>query len=231
MVAVLVIVIEPSATPVVVGANCAVNDVPCPAPKTNGVASPLMLNPTPLALPPEIVTLVLPLFVSVTVCGLELPTTTLLKAMLPGFAINVEFAATPLPANVSVCGELGALSVNTMFPVTPPATVGANCTLKDALKPAAIVAGRESPLILIPFPEIVAAVTVRLAFPLFVRLTVCVALCPIVTFPKLTEAGVIARPDCIPVPLKDIARVEFDASLMTVSLPTAAAVDTGANRT
>jgi hypothetical protein len=227
----LVMVIEPSATPVVVGANCAVNDVLCPAPKSNGVASPLMLNPAPLALPPEIVTLVLPVFVRVTVCGLELPTTTLLKAMLPGFAINVEFAATPLPTSVGVCGEFGAPSVKTMLPVTPPAVVGANCTLKDALWPAAIVAGRESPLILMPLPEIVAAVTVRLEFPLLVRVTVCVALCPTVTFPKLTEAGVIARPGCIPVPLNEIVRGELEASLMTERVPVAAAAEVGANRT
>jgi hypothetical protein len=206
-----------------------VNDVPCPAAKVKGTVSPLMLNPAPLGLPADIVTLVAPVFVSVTVCGLELPTTTLLKAMLPGFASNVEFAATPLPARLSVCGEFGAPSVNVMLPVTPPAVVGENCTLKDALWPAAIVAGRESPLIVIPLPEIVAAVTVRLAFPLFIRVTLCVALCPTVTFSKLTEAGVIARPACVPVPLNEIARGELEASLVIERLPDAAAAEVGAN--
>lgn len=133
LVAVLVMVIEPATAPGVVGANWAVNDVVCPAPKFNGRASPLTLNPAPLALACEIVTFVLPVFVSVTVCGLELPTTTLLKAMLPGFATNVAFDATPLPARLRVCGESGAPSVNTMLPVTPAAVVGANCTLNDAL--------------------------------------------------------------------------------------------------
>ena len=227
----LVIVIEPDAAPVAVGENWAVNDVLCPAPKVNGRESPLMLNPVPVALAWEIVTLVLPVFVSVTVCGLDVPTTTPLKAMLPGFAINVEFAATALPAKLSVCGELGAPSVNTMLPVTPPDVAGVNCTLKDALWPDAIVAGSESPLIAIPLPEMVAAVTVRLAFPVFVRLTGCVALCPTVTFPKLTEAGVIARPGCIPDPLSEIARGEFEASLTIERLPDTIAADVGANRT
>ena len=47
-------------------------------------------------------TLVLPLFVSVIVCELVLPTVTLPNATLPGFEVKVEFAVTPLPVKVSV---------------------------------------------------------------------------------------------------------------------------------
>lgn len=42
-------VIVPVALPPLVGENCAVNEVLCPAVRVFGVASPLMLNPAPLA--------------------------------------------------------------------------------------------------------------------------------------------------------------------------------------
>ena len=60
-----------------------------------------MLKPVPLTLACEIVTLALPLLVSVIVCELFVPTTTLPKATLLGLAPNVEVVATPVPASVS----------------------------------------------------------------------------------------------------------------------------------
>jgi hypothetical protein len=47
--ALLTIEIDPVKLPPVVGANCAVNDVLCPAAKVFGVANPAMLNPVPVA--------------------------------------------------------------------------------------------------------------------------------------------------------------------------------------
>ena len=73
-----------------------------------------------------IVTVAFPEFVSVNVSGLVLLTTTLLKSKLPGLAPSVLPVATALPVIVSVCGESGALSVNTMLPLAPVVDVGEN---------------------------------------------------------------------------------------------------------
>jgi len=169
------------------------------------------------------------LFVSVMDWELLLPTTTLPKAKLPGFAIRVALAATPLPESESVCGDAGALSVNTMLPVTPPAVVGANWTLKEVLCPAPRVDGKESPLMVKPAPLSVARLITIFTFPLFVRVTFCEVLWPTVTFPKFKEAGEIDKPGCVPVPLSATVSGEFEASLVIVRLPETAPADGGAN--
>jgi hypothetical protein len=133
-----------------------------------------MLNPVPLKLAWDIVTLVLPPFMSVIVSEPLLPTTTLPKAILPGFELKVAFAATPVPDRVSTCGEPGKLSVKAMLPVAPPATVGVNCTVNEALWPALRVIGVVIPFMLNPVPETCARLMVRFAFPLFVNVTLWV---------------------------------------------------------
>jgi len=67
------------------------------AASVNGTDRPVALNPAPLALIAEIVALAFPLFVTVIVCGLLLPTDTLPNATLPGLATKVAFVATPVP--------------------------------------------------------------------------------------------------------------------------------------
>jgi hypothetical protein len=116
-----------------------------------------------------------------------------------------------------------------MLPVTAPADVGANCALNDKLCPLVNVVGSESPLIPNPFPATVARLIVRLEFPLFVSFTLCVPLCPTTTFPNVNVDGAIVKPDCVPVPVMEIASGELDASLTTVKLPLIAPVDVGAN--
>ncbi len=157
-----------------------------------------------------------------------LPTATLPNATLPGFAFKVEEVATPVPTMLTVCGEPGALSVNVILPVPAPAVVGANCALKETLCPAVNVVGKESPLIPNPVPSTVAMLIVRLEFPLFVSLTLCVPVCPTITFPKLSVEGEIAKPVCVPVPVKEIASGELEASLRIVRLPFTAPADVGA---
>lgn len=71
-----------------------------------------------------------PVLFSETVCVPVLPTTTLLKLMVPGFALSVLLGFTALPLIVSVCGDPVALSVNAMLPLDAFVVVGANCTLK-----------------------------------------------------------------------------------------------------
>jgi hypothetical protein len=64
--AVEVIVTLPLTTPVAVGANDTLNVVPCPAVSVIGAAIPLTLSPVPLIPTCEIVTLVPPVFVTVS---------------------------------------------------------------------------------------------------------------------------------------------------------------------
>jgi hypothetical protein len=99
------------------------------------------------------------------------------------------------------------------------------------LFPAVIVVGSESPDIPKPVPEIVARFNVSGMFPLFVSVTVCVLVCPTTTLLKFKDAGEIESAGCMPVPLSAIDSGEFEASLVTVSVPFAAPRAVGANCT
>jgi len=193
------------------------------------VLIPLILNPVPLTLACEIVTLAVPEFIRVIVCELLLATTTLPKATLPGFVVNIAFAATPLPDKASACGEPGALSVNAMLPVAPPATEGVNCTLNEVLWPAPSVIGVVNPLMPKPDPETCARLMARFTFPLFVSFTLWVLVWPTVTLPRLIDAGEVVKFGCVPVPVIEIVSGELDASLTTVRVPVSTPVASGAN--
>lgn len=106
----LTIEMLPVVLPAAVGENFARNDVVCPAVSVNGAASPLMLKAVPEALPCEIATLPVPLFVSVTATDPLAPTSRLPKLMLAGFA--VRFPCTPVPVSaIDVVGLLALLVI------------------------------------------------------------------------------------------------------------------------
>jgi hypothetical protein len=88
-------------------------------------------------------------------------------------------------------GEPGALLTIEMLPVAAPAAVGVKTAENEALLPALIFIGMLAPLTLNPVPEADAPVTVNVAVPAFVRVTVCVPLLPTETLPKGTFAGLI----------------------------------------
>ncbi len=169
--ALLVTVMLPEAASEVVGANCAVKLVLWLAASVNGIERPTAVKPAPVALTAEIVALVLPLFVKVIVCWPLLPTDTFPNARLPGLAVKVELVETPLPTKVTVCGEVGALSVNVILPVAAPAAVGANCTLKESDCPPDRVFGKESPLMPNPLPATVARLITIFVVPVLVNST------------------------------------------------------------
>ena len=82
-------------------------------------------------------------------CELATPTVTFPKLALLGVIVSAgAVAAVPVPLNATDVGELEPLLVKLMLPVKFPALVGANNTAKDALPPAATVAGVVSPLTL-----------------------------------------------------------------------------------
>lgn len=80
-------------------------------------------------------------------------------------------------------------------------------------------------------PETVAAATERFIFPLLLSVTVCVLLCPTDTLLKFSDVGENPARASKPVPLSVILRDEFEASLVTVSVPDAGVIDVGANCT
>jgi hypothetical protein len=77
----------PVAFPAVVGANRTVKVVLWPAVSVKGKVNPLMVNPVPVAAAAEIVRLVPPLLVNVSVSDFEPPTATFPKARLTGFGV------------------------------------------------------------------------------------------------------------------------------------------------
>jgi hypothetical protein len=122
--ALLAIEILPLAFPVVVGANFAVNEVPAPALRVTGVAKPLMLKPAPEALPDEITTMAVPVFVKVTATDTLAPVTKLPKLMLVGLAPSRPWVPIPVKGTVRVGFE--ALLAIVIVPEAFPVTVGMN---------------------------------------------------------------------------------------------------------
>ena len=177
----------PVMLPPTVGAKTTLNVVFWPAVRVTGGISPLVLNPAPVTVACEIVRLALPELVKVTVCVLLVPTRTFPKARLVG--LTLKAGCTPLPESVMVAGEFVALLTTETLPVTLPAAVGANVTLRVAAWLAARVSGRVKPLPLNPAPETFTCEMVTLELPLFVSVTVCVLLVPTNTLPKLKLVG------------------------------------------
>ena len=101
------------------------------------------------------------------VCELVFPVTTVPNPAVDGVKLNP--ACTPLPFNVTVAGEFGALLTIETDPVALPTACGAYCALKLALCPGAIASGKVIPLTLKPVPVAATCETVKLAEPLFVN--------------------------------------------------------------
>lgn len=191
-------------------------------------ATPLALNPAPEVVTPEIVMFEFPVFWMVTLSELLLPTLTLPKLKLEGFAVIADVAATPVPLNAIARGDPGALLVIDIEPLALPAADGAKAVSNATLPPAATVCA-ESPVWLKPAPVTVTCEIVRLAVPVFFNVIACELLVPTTTLPKLALDGVTATCGCVPVPLNGIASGEPGALLLIEILPLALAVDAGAN--
>jgi hypothetical protein len=125
----------------------------------------------------------------VTVCDCCDPMVTLGNVSLVGFRVSCpgDAEVVPVPVNGRIIELLEALLVNEMLPLKFPAAAGAKLMLTVALCPAANVRGRLGETSEKEFEEIVAAVTVRDAPPVFEALTIKVLLLPAATLPKLTD--------------------------------------------
>ena len=216
--ALLATVTLPLSVPPAVGENTTANVRCCPAESVTGVPAPLNANPAPLSVIPEIVTLALPVFVTVTVCVEADPAFTLPKARLVLLKESVCEAATPIPPNPIVAGEFGALLTIETAPLTVPADAGENTMLKLVDWLAAREMGSDKALVLKPLPLALTCEIVNGPVPLFVSCTICVLGDPTVTSPKLAVDGVIVNAGCTPIPFTGITAVA-PLELDTVMLP------------
>jgi hypothetical protein len=182
----------------------------------------------PEAVSAEIVSERLPVLPSVIVCEPLLPTGTLPKLTLVGFAVSEDW--TPVPVIPIVVGDEAALLVINMLPAGLPVAPGANFAVIVEVPPAAIEIGSVNPLAEYPVPEAVTAEMVRVAFPGLLNVIVCEELPPTATFPNVTLAGlaVIWGADTTPVPVSVIVAGEFVALLVTVTVPDPLTPDVGA---
>lgn len=145
---------------------------------------PVTLNPVPLRLACEIVTLDAPEFVKVSVRLFELPVCTLPKLRAAGLGLSVPGGKTPVPASATVRFGLDPLEVIDKLALTVPATDGVNFRVKLVLWPALRVSGRVSPVKLNPEPAVDACEMVRLDPPELVSVSDRLWLLPTCTLPK-----------------------------------------------
>lgn len=141
----------PLAFPLLWGVNVTLKVRLWPAFKVVGTLKPLVANPAPVTVAVERCSNDPPVFVRICECDWVLPTCTVPKAMLVGFAARAP-GVRPVPESGMLKEELLALLVMAMLPVALPAALGANVAVKDALCPAFRVAGRLRPLMLKPVP-------------------------------------------------------------------------------
>jgi hypothetical protein len=170
------------------GLNRALKVTLAPGLSTRGTFSPLMLNPVPVAVACEIVTLDPPVLVSESVKVRLLPTWALPKARLAGLEVSWP-AAVPVPESETVKVELEALDTTVMPPFALAADCGVNTALKGTLAPGLRTNGTLSPLMLNPAPVAVACEIVTLDPPVLVSESVKVRLLPTWALPKARLAG------------------------------------------
>jgi|SRR5271163_1687742 len=125
-----------------------------------------------------------------------------------------------------------AFEVTVTLPLTAPADVGVNETLKLVLCPEVSVTGTLVPLRLNPDPLTAMAEIVTDEPPVFVTVSDSVVLTPTCTLPKLRLVGFEPRvPAVTPVPDNGIVNVGFEPFEVTVTLPLTAVADVGSNET
>ena len=106
---------------------------------------PLMVNPAPLALALDTVTLEPPELVSTSDVLLVVPTGTAPKLMLAGLGVNPP-GLVAVPESAICMVGLAELFETDMVPLKLPADFGANVTLKLAFCPPTNVMGKLRPV-------------------------------------------------------------------------------------
>jgi hypothetical protein len=190
--------LAPFTAPPVVGANVTVKTADWPADRIVPFEIPLALNPVPITVTPEIVTLEFPLLETVVINELLLPSITFPNTKLEGFAPTDSVVACPVPDISIISGEGAPLVVNAIEPFTVPADNGSNVASNVALAPGPIVVDVLSPTSLKPAPETPMCENVSVELPVFVNRIGCEFVFPSTTVPKPTLDGlaeICAAPD------------------------------------
>ena len=140
-------------------------------------------------------------------------------------------AAVPVPERAAVIVGVCALLLKVKAPLAAPVTVGLKVTVNETLWFAAIVAGRDNPLMVNTALFEVAAVTVTLA-PLAVRVPDAVPLVPTTTLPREIVGETLSCPiAAAPVPVRGMVRVGLEALEVMVTVPVALPAAVGVNVT
>jgi hypothetical protein len=221
----------PVNVPAAVGANFTINVTLWPAARVIGRVIPVKVNPLPLIVACEMVTLAV-LAVNITGSETLLPTVKLAKFSDALSAASVPTGATPVPLTATFEGELFASLKIVRVPVTGPDTVGVNFTMNDALWPTVRVSGRAGPVSVNPEPAMLACEMITLAL-LAVNVSGIELLLPSVTFPNPSEvASEVSVPlGATPAPVAATFIGESLASLVMISDPLAGPTVDGANFT
>ena len=188
-VALLATVTLPVKFPAASGEKVTSNVATCPGARIIPVETPLVVILVPVMPTLEIVTSEFPAFDSATLKVLLVPADTFPKLKLPAPALRSVVGATPVPLTVMLLGELDALLITETAPETAPAASGENTTLKLDWLPAAIVIGKEAPVIVTPLVAVPACVTVRSDPPPLDTVTDCETAPPTATDPKVIDPG------------------------------------------
>jgi hypothetical protein len=215
----------PAAPPPTVGANRTLNDILCPPVSVVGSDKPLMVKPLPVRVARFTNTFTFPLFVSCTACVPLWPTVTFPKFREAGEIVSPGWV--PVPVREIVKGELAASLTIERLPVTAPTDGGANCIWIVPLCPTRIALNGLPPTAEKPVPEILADWILTVPVPVFVNVSVCVALFPTERLPKLTVVALPARlPELtVPgVPLPDFPALVSPAQLERMTIAKSAAI-------
>ena len=191
--ALLTTVTVPLNAPVVLGANAMFIIADCPAASVAPVIPPVTLNPEPLMLTPEMITLELPLLISVTGSVVLPPTVSLPKLSFDVEEVRPLVDPEPEPLRLTATSVLPLLFFRVSVPVTAPDAVGLNPTAKNVVAPAFTENGVVNELMLNAVPLIEVLETVRLAVPVFLMASVWVFLFPTATVPNETDDGNAVR--------------------------------------
>jgi hypothetical protein len=122
----------PLALPALRGANTELKVTLWPAVNVRGAVTPCWLNPVPVVVTFEMVTLLVPVLVSVSGNVSLFPTCTLPKLRLDGTATRPP-AVMPVPDNGTVSVASDALLVMVRSPLTGPVELGAKVMEKEVL--------------------------------------------------------------------------------------------------
>src|SRR5258708_5117960 len=128
-------------------------------------------------------------------------------------------ACAPVPVREMESGELLALLVAVTLPEALPAAVGANTALRVTVAAAFNVKGTVIPFTLNPVPLAAMLEIWTAVVPVLLKTMGLVALLPVLTLPKLTEAGFACNCPNValdPVPAKATVVVGLTGSLLVM---------------